>query len=160
MEYLCHHKQREVTRIDKLSNVERTTIAKLLARVRRDCFRTIQISNDRDVHLMEPSCFQEVLPTDAKYKGIGIRTVTWICLPYFSLEPYSGLESGAGSPSGVPVQTLLQSQQSHVGKHRDMKQAVCRDGYNRRQEMCLHVAQLWCIVLDNCKFFCDTRKFT
>lgn len=76
-----------------------------------------------------------------------------MALPYFSLERYAGLESGTGAGGALPVpaQTLLQTRFAHVAKGRDMRQAACWDGENRRKELCLHVAQLWYVVLDNCE---------
>ena len=142
-----------MSRIDKLSAVERSSLTKLLSRLKRDFLRPVQLSNDKRVHLMEPTSFHETLPPDSQHKEIPRRYLSWIVLPYFSLEKYSGLESGAGAGGALPVptQTLLQTQFAHVAKGRDMRQTVCRYGGNLRNELCLHVAQLWCIVLDNCK---------
>lgn len=54
--------------------------------------------------------------------------------------------------SGFPAQTLLQAQFARVGRERDMQQAVC-GGRGVPAGHCFHVAQLWCVVLDNCRFF-------
>jgi hypothetical protein len=123
----------------------------MLKKVKRQAVKTIETSRGRHVSYMEPSCIQEHLPTDNTLKGqtINPRTVTWVCLPYFTLEKYSGLEGGASS-GAFPVQTLLQAQFSRVARSRDMQQVVARD----RQVpsgFCYHIAQLWCLVLDNCE---------
>lgn len=117
--------------------------------VRRKHVKSIQATN-RSVRLMEPACIRRELPSDGGPKGQEAATprmATWVCLPYFSLESYSSLDNA----SGFPVQTLLQTQFPRVAKARDMQQAVCRNkqvpaGY------CFHIAQLWCLVIDNCKF--------
>ena len=142
-----------MSRIDKLSAGERSSLTKLLSRLKRDFLRPVQLANNKRVHLMEPTFLHETLPPDSQYKEIRRRSLFWMAMPYFSLERYSGLESGAGAGGALPVpsQTLLQTQFAHVAKGRDMRQAVCRYGGNLRNELCLHVAQLWCIVLDNCK---------
>ncbi len=142
-----------MSRIDKLSTVERSSLTKLLSRLKRDFLRPVQLFNNKRVHLMEPAFLHETLPPDSQHKDIRRRSLFWMALPYFNLERYSGLESGAGAGGALPVpsQTLLQTRFAHVAKGRDMRQAVCRYGGNLRNELCLHVAQLWCIVLDNCK---------
>lgn len=71
----------------------------------------------------------------------------WICIPFFSLEQYSGLLAGT-STSLFPAQTLLQVQYSRNTVARDMEQAVVQLGIAERGE-CFHVSQLWCLVIDN-----------
>lgn len=109
----------------------------------------MHFSDGRDVHRMKPSYLRGEIPADSQYKGTQARTLHWIALPYFSVEPYSGFEAGAGSASAVPAPTLLQSQFSHVAKSRDPRQAVFGIGNNLQQEVCLHVPQLWCLIFDN-----------
>lgn len=101
---------------------------------------------------MEPRCFEVQLKTFAKQlagqDNQPLGSVRWICLPYFSLQRYSGLLSGS-TPSAFPPQTLLQAQYSRTTEQRDMLQAVCQLGGARKDE-CFHVAQIWCLVVDNC----------
>jgi hypothetical protein len=101
---------------------------------------------------MEPSCIQHVLPTDSNFKasGLGRRTVTWVCLPYFTLEKYSGLQGAADKPSAFPIETLLQAKFSRVAKERDLRQAVSQSK-DAPAELCFHVAQIWCLVIGNCR---------
>jgi len=54
-----------VSRIGKLSTVERNSLTKLLSRLKRDFLRPVQLSNDKRVHLMKPAFVQEVLPADS-----------------------------------------------------------------------------------------------
>lgn len=97
---------------------------------------------------MDPTCIRRDIPSDGgtpNSQAATVRAVTWVCIPYFRLESYSSLDTA----SDFPVQTLLQTQFSRVTKARDMQQAVCRNkqapaGY------CFNIAQLWCLVLDNC----------
>ena len=54
-----------MSRIGKLSTVERNSLTKLLSRLKRDFLRPVQLSNDKRVHLMKPAFVQEVLPADS-----------------------------------------------------------------------------------------------
>lgn len=99
---------------------------------------------------MEPKFVQVPIPRESsstRDPGPSVRPVSWICLPYFVLERYSGLLSGSG-PASFPPQTLLQAEYSRYAQDRDMLQAVCHHP-NVPAGFCFHVAQLWCIVLDN-----------
>ncbi|KXX81345.1 Magnesium transport protein CorA [Madurella mycetomatis] len=98
---------------------------------------------------MEPKFSQIRLPSSSNPGGQTFvpRTVTWICLPYFTLERYSGLLA-ADNPRLFPIQTLLQAQFAGTTRERDLQQAVVqRKG---SPEVCFHIAQLWCLILDNC----------
>ena len=141
-----------------LTNSERKGIGEILARVRRTSVKFIQTSSGGYVRHMEPACIQHVLPSDGSFKGKTVtpRTVTWICLPYFILQNYSGPLS-AENPSAFPVQTLLQAQFSRATRDRDMQQAVCQNK-EAAASLCFHIAQLWCIVLDNCRFLFNLRS--
>jgi hypothetical protein len=98
---------------------------------------------------MAPGTLQEALSKESRQKATKERTVTWMCLPYFSLEQYSGIKT-ASRPSSHPVRTLLQAKFSLVKKERDMQQAVCNLP-DTPAGQCFHIAQVWCLVLDDCK---------
>lgn len=76
-----------------------------------------------------------------------VGSVKWVCIPYFALQPYSGLLS-ASSVNLFPSQSLLQSQYDRTPQQRDMDQAVSQLGNVNKGE-CFHIAQLWCLVLEN-----------
>jgi hypothetical protein len=148
---------REATRVPGLTTIEQNGIRELLARVRRKFVKTAQTADGRSVRRMEPACIQHVLPLDHSLKGPGLahRTVTWICLPYITLEQYSGLQGPSESPSAFPIETLLQTKFSRTGRERDMLQAVCQRKENTGG-LCYHVAQMWCLVVGNCE--CSPRR--
>jgi hypothetical protein len=100
---------------------------------------------------MEPIFLQECLSREdrPKEKTTKPRNVTWICLPYFCLEEYSGGHS-ASKPNAHPMRTLLQARSSLARKERDMQQAVC-SVLNNPPEFCFHIPQIWCLVLDDCR---------
>jgi hypothetical protein len=141
---------REAMRAPDLTSTEQKCIRDLLSRIQRKFVKTVQTANGRSVLHMEPSCIQHMLPTDGSFKasGLGRRTVTWICLPYFTLEKYSGLQGAAGNQSAFPIETLLQAKFSRAAKERDMNQAVRRNK-DTPEELCFHVAQIWCLVIGN-----------
>lgn len=92
---------------------------------------------------MAPSILHEPVPGNDKSRGV----VTWMCLPYFSLQKYAENLSGLPS-SSHPIRTLLQSHFSFAQKGRDMQQAVCKLS-GTPPEHCFHIAQVWCLVLDD-----------
>ncbi|KAK1985651.1 hypothetical protein LZ30DRAFT_583814 [Colletotrichum cereale] len=132
-----------------LSENEQTDIRKLLADVRKSYSKTVRTSRETTVKHMEPSYFQLPLQKgdQEKESQSGERTATWLCIPYFSLEEYSGIQA-TGNPGAYPPQTLLQSAFSRNSQKRDMLQATRQIG-NGEKNWCFHIRQLWCIVLDN-----------
>jgi len=101
---------------------------------------------------MEPGCVQREMTDGDSFKAPNfVRcTVTWVCLPYFTLEKYSGLQGAGENSSAFPIETLLQVKFSRSGRERDMRQAVCQSK-DTPPGLCFHVAQLWCLVVDNCE---------
>jgi hypothetical protein len=102
---------------------------------------------------MEPEFLQEPYEANEKLtkKSAGKkRYATWWCLPYFYLDKYSGDHSGAKSGQH-PLQTLLQARFVSTKEGRDKQQASCQvlDG---KPLPCFHIAQLWCVVLDQCMY--------
>ncbi|CAI4214455.1 unnamed protein product [Parascedosporium putredinis] len=150
--------QDEISRVSGLVSAERKALTKLMTEIRQSYVKPIQISNSKTVRHMEPTFIQDLIPAATSSVSAGKestarpRPITWICLPYFSLEKYSGLESGAS----FPVQTLLQAQFSRADKKRDMQQAVVRAKLAGEGE-CFHIAQVWCVVLDNTFLFTCAR---
>ncbi|KAL3306236.1 mg2+ transporter [Colletotrichum asianum] len=132
-----------------LSENEQNDIRKLLSDVRKNYSKTVRTSRQTTVKHMEPSYLQLPLQKGEHEKGStpGKRTVTWLCVPYFSLEDYSGILA-TGNPGAYPPQTLLQASFSRNSQKRDMQQATRQIG-NGDKSSCFHIRQLWCIVLDN-----------
>ncbi|KAL8341987.1 hypothetical protein RB601_005236 [Gaeumannomyces tritici] len=139
-----------VTAIPDLPDGDRTVLVKLLTEVKRNYIKTKQTNKGSNVRFMEPRYFQLPLPSEDSAKGQSSRrrTITWICIPYFSLEKYAGLGS-ATMASQYPNQALLQAQYSRINRERDMQQAVCQLGGSLAPGSCFHISQLWCIVIDN-----------
>nr|XP_036585489.1 mg2+ transporter [Colletotrichum truncatum]KAF6795540.1 mg2+ transporter [Colletotrichum truncatum] len=151
------HVQQDMMNFDELTNEisrclsesEQNDIRKLLSDVRKDYSKTVRTSRDTTVKHMEPGYLQLPLQDRETTKGsqTGSRSVTWLCIPYFSLEEYSGIQA-TGNPGAYPPQTLLQSSFSRNSQKRDMQQATRQIG-NGDKNFCFHIRQLWCIVLDN-----------
>ncbi|GAB1317897.1 Mg2+ transporter [Madurella fahalii] len=144
----------EATRLPNLSLAEQKGIRDLLAGVKQKFVKAVPTSTGQNVRHMEPACIQRVLPFDGTLKNQSFtrRTVTWICLPYFTLEKYSGLLGAGGNTSAFPVETLLQAKFSRATRERDMQQVVCQNK-NTPPGLCFHVAQIWCLVVDNALLF-------
>lgn len=117
--------------------------------MRKNYAKTVRTSRQTTVKHMEPSYLQLPLKDGdpARASQLGKRSVSWLCLPYFSLEEYSGIPS-TQNPGAYPPQTLLQSSFSRSSAKRDMMQATRQIG-NGEKYSCFHIRQLWCIVLDN-----------
>ncbi|KAM0564102.1 hypothetical protein ACHAPJ_000311 [Fusarium lateritium] len=140
----------EITRISGLTELEKKAITRLRADVKKTCVKSRVNPKGAKVGYLEPKCIEVPL------KSLKQETTTpeaingsarWICIPYFSLEQYSGLLAAA-STSLFPAQTLLQVQYSRNTVSRDMEQAVVQLGNANRGE-CFHISQLWCLVIDN-----------
>ncbi|KAI1376242.1 hypothetical protein F4677DRAFT_85578 [Hypoxylon crocopeplum] len=137
----------EISRIPAITDSERNGFAKLLAEVKRNSVKFRPTSKGSSVRHMDPRPIRVAIPPDDRTKAQLSRSLTWLCVPYFSLEKYSGLLS-AGTASSFPIETLLQSEYARTTKERDMQQAVCQNG-EVPEGCCFHIAQVWCIVLDN-----------
>ena len=149
LDQLSDHVSRERT----LSETDRASIAKLLAEARK-LSRRKHTADGADVKHMPPRCLQMPLPSDNSEKTQETHkpSITWLCVPYFSLEPYSGLGSSK-NPAEYPNQTLWQAQYSGNPPERDMEQVVCQlNSGSLPPRTCFHISQLWCIVLDNCEW--------
>jgi hypothetical protein len=139
--------QNIASQVPALDATERKAIAQLLPRVRRKV-KTIQTSTGKNVQYMEPAVIPHKISDNGKNRSIVSRTAAWVCLPYLSLENYSGLLS-AESSAEFPIQTLLQAQYSKTARERDMQQAVCQID-RRGNGRCFHIAQLWCLIINKC----------
>ncbi|RDA83773.1 hypothetical protein CP532_5184 [Ophiocordyceps camponoti-leonardi (nom. inval.)] len=133
----------EISQRVRFSEEEKKATTKLRADVKRLAIKSRQNEHGKTVGLMEPLYCQVSLGKAKEEK----RAARWICLPYFSLQPYSGLLE-ASSPASFPSQALLQSQYSRTPRQRDMRQAVCQLGMAPKGH-CFHITQMWCLVLDN-----------
>ncbi|KAK4043881.1 hypothetical protein C8A01DRAFT_12591, partial [Parachaetomium inaequale] len=125
--------------------MEKDGLQNMIAGVKRDHAKTIQTADLKYVRYLEPKLRHEPLLQDGK--PVGSQAVTWISLPYFCLEPYSGL-LGANSSKSFPTPTLLQARYSRTARNRDMEQAVCQQK-GAPKGLCFHIAQLWCLILDD-----------
>jgi hypothetical protein len=144
-------------RITGLTGSEKTLLQRLFSRVRRKFDKAFQTSGGTKASFMMPAVVTENIAGVQKAPMSRVEA-TWMCLPYFCLQKYSGASSGL-HPSSHPIRTLLQARFSSVKKDRDMQQAVCRLP-STPSEHCFHIAQVWCIVLNECKtIFCSTLHF-
>ncbi|KAF4342600.1 hypothetical protein FBEOM_3457 [Fusarium beomiforme] len=119
----------EISRMSGLTELEKKAIARLRADVKKTCVKSRTNPKGAKVGYLDPK-YLEVPLKSVKREAMTSESATgsarWICIPYFSLEQYSGLRA-ATSVSLFPAQTLLQVQYSRNTAARDMEQAVITD---------------------------------
>ncbi|KAG7134955.1 hypothetical protein HYQ45_007146 [Verticillium longisporum] len=130
-----------------LTTPQRKAISRLLSDVKKNSSRPIRVSKDTTVRHMDPGVRQLDIPPskDSRDNHITPTPVTWLCIPYFSLERYSGL-SASTNPGSYPTQTLLQASYARIAYKRDMQQAA-RHINSGDKGWCFHIPQLWCLVI-------------
>jgi len=136
----------QISCIAELTDSERSDIKALIVEVERKNVKPMKTSGG--LHkFMKPGVISRLLQMDEAAKGrvSSPRTVSWFNIPYFLLKKYS---SAAHSANSFPIQTLMQANYSQHLMARDMQQAVCQMN-DAPSEHCFHIAQLWCIVLEN-----------
>lgn len=85
-------------------------------------------------------------------KESGVNDVyLFLNIPYFSLERYSGSQSGQHNRL-FHIRGLMQSQHPSVTKHRELQQAVCQVP-GAPPDTCFHVSSLWCLVIRDSTLF-------
>ncbi|KAF5571820.1 hypothetical protein FPHYL_158 [Fusarium phyllophilum] len=142
----------EISRISGLTELEKKAITKLRADVKKSCVKSRTNPKGTKVGYLDPKCIEvplKPLKAEAMSSSSVSGLARWICIPFFSLEQYSGLLAAA-SASLFPAQTFLQVQYSRNTVARDMEQAVVQLGNAERGE-CFHISQLWCLIIDNRK---------
>ncbi|ESZ93269.1 hypothetical protein SBOR_6369 [Sclerotinia borealis F-4128] len=112
--------QNGILNLDGIKEGERFGISRLLERVKRRYDKTLQVSSRIKVRHMIPKLLQEPFHDEAPSAETKSRKLTWLCLPYFSLQKYASSDL---QPSSHPPRTLLQIRQSMTPKERDLKQA-------------------------------------
>ncbi|KAK2624167.1 hypothetical protein QTJ16_006117 [Diplocarpon rosae] len=140
------HFENNTLSIIGLTALEMSSVSKLLSRVKKGYDKPLQTSTRTRTRYMVPSFLQDTLSEERRPKTSRVRTVSWICIPYFCLEKYStatGLRA-----STHQMRTLLQARFALTQKERDMKQAVQGLG-NTPPEHCYHIAQIWFLIIDD-----------
>lgn len=131
-----------------LSETHRSAIARLLFEVRKTYSKPVWTSKNATVRQMTPGFRQTTLrpesSTSSKHMSAQ-SSVKWFCIPYLALRKYSGLDAPA-DPGTYPTATLLQSSYARIAEKRDMAQVVRQIGIGSERS-CLHIPQLWCIVV-------------
>ncbi|KAG5754472.1 hypothetical protein H9Q70_002923 [Fusarium xylarioides] len=120
----------EISRISGLTELEKKAITKLRADVKKSCVKSRTNPKGTKVGYLDPKCIEvplKPLKAEAMSSSSVSGSARWICIPFFSLEQYSGLLAAA-SASLFPAQTLLQVQYSRNTVARDMEQAVVQLG--------------------------------
>ena len=143
-----------MSHLDRLEEAERRAAASIISDVRDRMEKPLHMPEKTvGKHLQPNVTFKPISKND---DASGIRTtsgqkasVSFLCIPYFLLAPYS---TGTPLPtsSSYPLRTLLQSRHMSTPKKRDMQQAV-RDLNYSKENCVFHVAQVWCLMLGDSK---------
>ncbi|EKD16183.1 Mg2+ transporter [Drepanopeziza brunnea f. sp. 'multigermtubi' MB_m1] len=149
------HFENNTLNIPGLTSLEQSSISKLLGRVRKGWDKPLQTATKTKARYMVPSFLQDNLSEEKISKTSRMRTISWVCLPYFVLQQYSA-PSGSRA-SSHPMRTLLQARFALTRKERDMKQAVQGLG-NTPPEHCYYIAQVWFLIIDDCSHDCILRS--
>ncbi|KAL9597452.1 MAG: hypothetical protein Q9219_005144 [cf. Caloplaca sp. 3 TL-2023] len=131
-------------RIFLLSRVESEQAVALIHRLREKCEHPIPTAGAAKGHYMDSGLFTRQNPLQY-LDGEDAGQIYFLCLPYFSLEPYSSRQDISTSDAH-PMRSLLSIQYPSVAREREMQQAFCRlKGSGQR--LCYHVPQLWCLAI-------------
>lgn len=85
--------------------------------------------------------------------GKDVSRVHFLCLPYFSLKPYTS-DDYTTTADVHPTRSLLQTQYPLVAVERETQQAICRL-QSSDQQRCFHVYQVWCLYVENGMSHCQ-----
>ena len=132
-----------------LSDRERRDISGFLERVQKQYEKTFRTSQGPKGRYMQPNFMQENIISEARAQSRRGRNVRVLCLPYFLLKRYTAQPLPSKSPLH-PIRTLLQSHFPSAGKELDLQQVICALA-DTPKEHCIHVPQLWCLILDDSK---------
>lgn len=133
-----------------LLDEERSSLVTLFGQVRARLDRPYDNSRNTSTRRMVPGSIQQAIQQDAALKSpTDSRTVTWACVPYFSLDRYVNDDSfGDGSH---PKRTLSQLRFAFSERARDMLQAVA-SLTDAEPSFCYHVSQVWYVVIADCEY--------
>lgn len=145
---------------DALNTYERQDVDQFLSVVRKN-FQTELAITDRHFDLrakLNKSGVSESVeighikpgfhhqPMDAKSKPRKTAALTWICLPYFTSEPYPQRTRTPTLPMHHPELTLLQSRWGKTSRKRELDQVACAE---QRSDTCIVVPQTWILLVGN-----------
>ncbi|KAK8005581.1 Mg2+ transporter [Apiospora arundinis] len=149
---------KKIEETESLSQAELHALKKLFTQVKREAVRSRLTPEGKSVGHMDPKTLRVAIPADesrpapqgSNHAGSRERHITWACIPYFSLETYTD-SSAVQSKTQFPVETLLQNRFARTSKAREKQQVVWQRGQSGGDE-CFHIAQLWCVIVDKCKY--------
>ena len=143
-----------MSHLDRLEEAERRAAASIIGDVRDRLEEPLYMPEKTVGKHLQPNFTSKPISKNDDAPGIrntsGQKTsVSFLCIPYFLLAPYS---TGTPLPrsSSYPLRTLLQSWHMSTPKQRDMQQAV-RDLKYSKENYVFHVAQVWSLMLGDSK---------
>jgi hypothetical protein len=131
-----------------LSEKDRHDIKKDLQKLRKQSEKPLRTPQGTCGMYAEATIFEEFTTPKGDVPDQE-RMIVAATIPFFMLAKYAVNSLPEKSPLH-PLRTILQTQHPSTRKERDLQQAVCRLTAMSR-DSCLHVGQLWCLVLNDCK---------
>lgn len=128
-----------------LANDTKTKVSKILKNAEN---QIIPLKTQQGRGRQMVPCFES--SSDRELHGVSPRsTVMSLFFPYFSLETLRSVDLPEGSQD-QPAMRLMQLYDSASKEGRDLQQAIAlHDGSHGN--ICLHVSQLWCVVINQSK---------
>ena len=143
-----------MSHLDCLEEAERQAAIAIIGDIRDRYEKPLQVPGKAGGRYLQPGiAFKSISKNDdasGKHCISGQEaSVSFLCMPYFLLAPYS---SGAPSQASscYPLRTLLQTWHMSTPKKREMQQAIC-DLHYPEEDYVFHVPQVWCLRLGDSK---------
>lgn len=143
-----------MSHLDCLEEVERQAAMGIIGDVRDRFEKPLQMPGKIGGKYLQPNlAFKPISKNDdalGKPKNWEQEaSVSFLCMPYFLLAPYS-TSAPLQASSCYPLRTLLQSWHMSTPKKRDMQQAIRNLNYPK-EDYVFHVPQVWCLMLGDSK---------
>ena len=149
-----------MSHLDCLGETERKAAMMIIGDVRDRFEKPLQMPGKTVGKHLQPNItfkpFSKNTDASREYNISGQEaSVSFLCMPYFLLAPYSTAAPLPAS-SSYPLKTLLQSWHMSTPKKRDMQQAI-RDLNYPDEDCVFHVPQVWCLMLGDSKSRRESR---
>ncbi|KAK6856541.1 hypothetical protein PG995_006728 [Apiospora arundinis] len=145
---------KKIEETGSLSQAELHALKRLFTQVKREAVKLRLTPEGKNVSHMDPKTLRVTIPADdsrptpqrSRRVGSSERHITWVCIPYLSLETYTD-SSLVQSETQFPIETMLQSKFARTSKAREKQQVLWQRNQSGGDE-CFHIAQLWCVIVD------------
>ena len=115
--------------------------------------RSVKLKHERQRQhgrTMDPHCTGDVFSEESGDEDKAIESITFLSLPYFSLERLANTSRPVLQPGSPlhPTRPLLQAHFLAGSRKRELSQAINAFA-DTPLDSCLHVCQLWCLLVND-----------